>query len=413
MSLQRRRSAGKVKLDDLLAEHAPAAPVGQHFYWRLMTAIRGRTDWLDRGIHDGLYQRDARLVARACARWTEHADRCLRTPETWVVPQSGPNLQFRSLVCHLFNQYPVPGFLPRIWIADALSPFDQDLYFHLASGRGVREVEWPCQFRLTRPAAALWMHAPDDLLPLEAVRWAHIRSLGGTSTLARLLIRHTCLAQLTTDEAFWETVIRFFVQHKDIPEDEIVSIVHFIDEQRFQPAEIVWGRGAGQRPLQPEFSVVGRSLMSLRRHIANWQTELRGRLPAIARTVPGWEPAEIQPLHYQEDSILWTIDELLSAKELQVEGGIMQHCVATYTWECSRRWTSIWSLKAHYDGRRERRVTIEVRPDSSTIWQVKGPRNAPPNEAENAIVRKWAAQQGLSFRKSIQEQHANPVLVGG
>ena len=45
------------------------------------------------------------------------------------------------------------------------------------------------------------------------------------------------------------------------------------------------------------------------------------------------------------------IGELLTAKELQVEGGIMRHCVATYIHRCAHLRTSIWSMKVHHNQR--------------------------------------------------------------
>ena len=174
-------------------------------------------------------------------------------------------------------------------------------------------------------------------------------------------------------------------------------MVWFIDKQRFRPADTVWGPGAGLQPLQPEFTLRGRSLMSLRRHMANCRTELLAKLPPLIPSTPGWERTNIGPFRQAQGDVLWTIDELLTDKELRVEGGIMQHCVATYIHDCARRRTSIWSMKVQQGERRKRLLTIEVAPRTRTIWQAKGRRNSPPNDLANEMLHRWAEQEGLKF----------------
>ena len=155
------------------------------------------------------------------------------------------------------------------------------------------------------------------------------------TALARLLMMSPSLVIPTEYEDFWESVIRYLIMNQPIPANEVSAIVWFIDQQRFRPAETVWGPGAGQVPLQPNFSLRCRSLMSLRRHMANWRTEFLAKLPPLIPSTPGWDGTDIQPFRYSQGERHWTIDELLTDNELRVEGGIMQHCVATYIHDCA------------------------------------------------------------------------------
>ena len=141
--------------------------------------------------------------------------------------------------------------------------------------------------------------------------------------------------------------------------------------------------------------------MSLRRHMANWRTELMSKLPALTESTPNWERTNIGSFRHAQGDLLWTIDELLSDRELRVEGGIMKHCVATYIHDCARRRTSIWSMKIQQGERRQRVLTVEVLPGTKTIWQAKGKLDAPPSEAAEVMLRRWADQEGLRFRKMV------------
>ena len=76
----------------------------------------------------------------------------------------------------------------------------------------------------------------------------------------------------------------------------------------------------------------------------------------------------------------------------------MQHCVASYIHVCARRQTSIWSMQVQQGETRKHTLTIEVLPESRSIRQAKGKRNAPPSEVAKAMLKRWAAQEGLRFQ---------------
>jgi hypothetical protein len=236
--------------------------------------------------------------------------------------------------------------------------------------------------------------------PFQVLRWAQVRALGSDDRLATLIARDTLLRIPTIDDSYWESVLRFLVRNMPICGDEIRSIIGFIFDQRFRPAEMIWGHGGGPAPLQPDFSLRGRSLMSLRRHMTNWRDEVQPQLP-----LPGakkfWEPTNIGDFHCIQDDAIWTIRELLSDGELYMEGNNMQHCVATYIKACARRKTSIWSMRARRGDVRRRVMTIELEPESKTIWQAQGKRNSLPNSAAQEILHKWAAQEQLDLSELV------------
>lgn len=404
MSSNSRKQASNRKLDELLKHQADTLGTSRSAFWQVVNSVRAYSALLKPESNRGEtpFPTIERMVL-SCARMAERHAAWHRAPETWIVPETGLFVQFRSLVSHLFDAYPVPNFLAPVWISEFDKPWELDLYLHLAAGKSIRRFELPLSYptRLTKLAARFFMQAPDDVLPILAYRWAQVRSLGGDDRLARLLMDTPTLCTPTRHEEFWETVIRFLIRNLPLSDQETREIVWFIDQQRFRPAETVWGRGAGQRPLQPDFTLKGRSLMSLRRHMANWRTEFAPRFTPPVLSVPSataWVRTNIRPFTHTQGEQIWTIEELLTDKELRVEGGIMEHCVATYIQHCARRKTSIWSMKVQQGEQRKRLLTIEVVPGTNTIWQAKGKRNSPPTEAALQILRCWADQEGLIFR---------------
>jgi hypothetical protein len=398
-SVLRKRSA-KRRLDDLLRRAAQPLTHTRELFWRLIRSIQAKSPLLAPVPHRGRVDPQAKLqMALACVRMANRHEHWLSTPEEWTAPAASPFVQFRSLVTHLFDRYPVPNFMSPVWLRVEDKPWELEMYLHLAEGRSIRQFPLPVPFRLSKRAAVYFMQAPDDLHPVQSLRWGQVRALGGDARLARLLSCRTILVAPTDSEEFWESVIRFLVRNAAISDSEVVSIVEFIHQQRFQPASALWGPWAGTQPVQPNFTLEGRSLNSLRRHMTHWRTEVTPRVTPVAPLPSLWERTAIQPFRHTTAEGLWTIDELLTEKELRVEGGIMRHCVASYISACARRRTSIWSLKLHREEHRERVATIEVVPQTRIIWQAKGRQNAPPSPSAMDVVQRWAGQEGLKFRE--------------
>ena len=120
--------------------------------------------------------------------------------------------------------------------------------------------------------------------------------------------------------------------------------------------------------------------------------------------MPSWPRTNIAPFRFTESGQVWTIDELVNSVQLRVEGGIMRHCVATYIPDCSRRHTSIWSMKVHQGDRSKRVLTIEVIPATKTIWQANARKNRPPDRASWSVLNQWAEREGLTLGKWVRAE---------
>lgn len=403
MPSQQRKPCAKRRLDEFIRDNAPVRSKSKQAYWRLITAIRASSQLLKPVPARGATPPESvEAVVVACVRMARRCDRWKRRPENWIASEGSLFMQFRSLVGHLFEEFAVPTFLVTAWCSEHDKPWEIDMYLHLAAGKSIRQYKWPLPYpvAMTKREARWFMQAPDDSISVCTWRWAQVRALGGDRRLADILTMTPALMIPTEHEVFWKSVIRFLIDNQPITAAEIGEIVQFINQQRFQPAAKVWGRGAGEEPLQPEFSMKGRSLMSLRRHMVNWRTELLNKLPSLTESDPLWTRSSIGAFRHTAGDTLWTIDELLSDRELRIEGGIMKHCVATYIQECAQRRTSIWSMKMQEGERRRRTLTIEVLPNSKIIWAAKGKQNASPDEPATDILKRWATQEGLKFRDS-------------
>lgn len=392
----------KQYVDEMLVCHQPCTR-HRRAYWNLIREVRAKSEILSVGFdpairkpeHLRVYIRALSFVARYRTKW-------IQQPETWRPPfcLAGPTsnqVAFRALLTHLFERYPVPNFLAFAWLRPRTRRWYHELYVHMAAGRGVRQFKEKPGIALSPKAAKCFLKAPDDLEPVEAMRWAQIRGFGGSKQLALELIRHTLLGDTTRDERFWETVIRFLIREKPSYISEASTLVNFIDRQKFQPAEEVWGRGGGPLPLQPEFSMKGRTLRSLLRHMSNWRQELLLKRPSLAKRNYHWDAIDVQPMVLQEGEVKWLIFELLNDRALMLEGVAMDHCVADYIEQCAQRKSSIWSLRIHAKGCPKRMATIEVDHERKVIVQANARSNDEPSPAAKEIMQRWATREGLGI----------------
>ncbi len=400
MSTRNRTVCAKRSLDQTIREFAPIISNAHQPYWPLITQVRSSSRLLSSEFSPRHAVRD---VVLGCARMSQRWQRWRNQPESWTPPDASPFVQVASLISHLFDDYPVPRFMAPVWCCPHSRTWNIEMYLHLAAGRSIRQFKLPLPYpvRMTGRAAHWFMQAPDDISPIMAYRWAQVRALGGDRRMADILANCTTLMFPTEHDQFWGSVIQFLIHNQPICSTEMDDIVRFIDGQKFQPAERTWGPGGGQDPLQPDFTLKRRSLMWLRRHMANWRTDFIGKLPVIEPSAKHWIATTIGSFHHTAENEVWTIEELLNDKALMIEGQTMQHCVATYIHRCARRRTSIWSMKVQQGERKRRELTIEVTPHNRTICQAKGRRNAAPGDFAAKLLRQWAVQEGLNFRETI------------
>jgi len=307
---------------------------------------------------------------------------------------------FSSLARHLLAAYPVPAFMTSVWLKGQTTEArrQQSWFTHIGAGRNIRKADLPLPY--TKIMAHHFLRAPDHFTVEEALRWGQVRGLGGSKEVS-LAVAATRLGRSFESEDFRVTMVHDLVNHTELDLAQVGPVVDYLHDQRFVPQEGLMDEGelVEPDPPRPNLSMKGRTLRSLLRQVGEWHERLkRPRRFTSLR----WKPSGIGGFRHVERAApeglrCWTIRELTSGEELRREGEAMRHCVASYAGACARGETSIWSMMFENDERRFRVMTIEVDPSGRTICQARRRGNAPPNEKALAVMRLWAALEGLKF----------------
>ena len=139
-----------------------------------------------------------------------------------------------------------------------------------------------------------------------------------------------------------------------------------------------------------------------------WHNDLRKKpqQPQVS-----WYESGIGEFDWSEGAVAsgnfrrWTIKEILNRNDLFSEGSAMRHCVASYQHYCETGQSAIWSMGIEgSNGRRRRRLTVEVAVRRKAICQVRGKVNRLPTTKEMEILRRWAAQEGLTLDDSVRSR---------
>jgi hypothetical protein len=82
----------------------------------------------------------------------------------------------------------------------------------------------------------------------------------------------------------------------------------------------------------------------------------------------------------QSNLLVWTVKELASNRELAAEGKVMHHCVSSYSRNCRRGKTSVFSLRVKDEvGEVQPVLTIAVDAQNRSVTQVRGKYNMSMN----------------------------------
>ena len=341
-------------------------------------------------------QRDGNTFIGGLLALARHRNDWLRLPGSWQPTTHNLQRQFSSLARHLLANYPVPTFMDSVWFADpsATTARQQSWYRRLAIGESPRNLDLP--IRLTKKMVHHFLHAPHDYSVDAALRRAQVLGIGGSGRLANEVLGSRIGTDFEHDE-FWESVIRWLIDHPMLDPVLIGPLVDYIYRRKFEPQHFA-DESTG-------FSIKGRDPASLLRRMRQWHTGLRKQ-----PTQPDlqWCESGIGSLDWTEGDSgtpnhrRWTTLELLSRNELRLEGQAMRHCVASYVSSCALGGTSIWSLGLERrQGRRRRVMTIEVANDSRRICQIRGKTNRLPTAKEMEVIHRWAAEQKLTFAEYV------------
>ncbi len=337
----------------------------------------------------------------ALLRLNDRRGQWLRPLEAWRPASHNVQRQFSSLVRHLLTRYPVPYFMDSAWFRRERGSYRlRDWFLHIGAGKNIRTAKTPLP--LTKRMAHHFAEAPQHYSIEQALRWGQVHALGGDQRLTEAFLG-TPIAVSFEHDAFWQTVLRFFIANPLLDRKQVGPIVDFLLHQKFEAREVVIGPGEVelQDPPQPNLTMRGRTPESLLRQVEDWHREL-GRTTAAEGVYfrrSGFKAFEKKAGRNGE--ITWHIRELLSGAELVAEGRALQHCVASYAGSCASGECSIWTMVEETPTRAIKHQTVEVSAHGMIV-ESRGRQNRLPTAAEYKVLQDWARKAGLSISNFVQ-----------
>ncbi len=311
-------------------------------------------------------------------------------PENWRPRGKSGYAVFRSLVDHLVVDYPVPRFLYDVFLDAPFLASGEALvgFFAYVAAGGSAYKYMNSAFIpavMTRRMCHTFLHKPAGTFFFHALRASQVEALGGDHALARAICGTRLGRGFSSDERFWFTVIRWFCENPLGDNAQVAPVVDYIAEMRRR---------------RPDYSMKGRTVKSLIRGMKAWHREL-----AHARYLRTkvFTPSGLKAVTWKvkskdapgdQEYVVWTMAEILTADELAKEGRTMRHCVYIYARLIVERRVSIWSLKC--DGKR--RLTVCVNRAKRAVVEARGKCNRMPEPGELARVARWARLNGLSMK---------------
>lgn len=352
-------------------------------------------------------------VIPVLARIAAYSDRWIRRPLLWTPDETTePRLLMRSLLQHLFALWPVPEFFDSAWLVKGeLIHQERDWYCHLAHGGSLREVQGMPP-SISSKGLHLAMSAPTDLTIRQGLRWGQLKALGASDALTAEVLGSRMVEDLSND-AIWSRLFQKFARAADFAPGEFGiiadTLLALISQDQEKKAEALVGlpnrelASYSTRFWQTMMQSIVRDGVNLRKtEITSSHTRYYFRILANAK----WSAflgdyLPDAPQRHSRNSYRYGIVELTQHTQLIAEGQAMKHCVGSYMRRCKQGWSAIFSLRKYPLGdeaqQMERCATIEVRPRTRQILQVRGKRNQVYRASQIPAIRVWAQKYGLTF----------------
>ena len=309
----------------------------------------------------------------------------VRAPETWQGARGHPLCVIDSLASHLLGRYPTPRFLASVWFGEHTIARIQRRRWFVAHARGQRFRSLALPFKMTRRMEDIFLRTPHHIAIDPALRRAEVLGLGGTPALADAVLA-TRLAEHFDDADRWRDVLAWLARCGDsVVLAEVSPLVDYVQANLHA------------------IDLRGRTFASTMRLVRDWHGWLaNARAPLVSWRRSRWSELVMAESDDEQRRVEWAIVELIDSRELAAEGRRMRHCVSTYAARCAAGQSSIWSLRRRSldDGTTRPVLTIEVRPETSTIVQLRSYANGVPTRRQLELVRQWAAREGLYFLRA-------------
>ena len=334
------------------------------------------------------------------AELARHYKHWIRSPLDWLPDTHDPRRQFSSLTRHVFTPYGLASFMDVAWFLgrSGRAQQQQRWFLHVASGQNIRTADIPVTF--TKKMAHEFLQAPEHYTIEEALRWGQVIGQGGSVELLEAILG-TFLGASFENEDFWSTVIQFMVANPILDPDDVSPVLDYIYNQKYVYREVInpGGEVIVLDPPEPKFSMKARSMVKLLDQVESWHQMLtrEERAPKIE-----WEKSPISNFEFTEKDIqnggalYWSIRELLSQKELKLEGRALHHCVASYAKNCKSGKTTVWSLQVTNSKNETLNLaTIAIDPRTRRVTQLRSKYNIMPNPYSGGTMFRGGLEEGF------------------
>ena len=327
-----------------------------------------------------------------------------RPLSAWKTPKSkAPAVVLKSLFVHLFVQYRLPkvviGSVSNILLTKGVDSWQGRLLLGLAVGEGLHRINFVgFHFPINSKSNYHFYQAPEEYTLMQALAWAKLRSSKVGYTISNILARKLYKDYYQKWPTWMAEVTGFLQRHPQITATEINQILSFLIFQKIRPYQMTIPDATYKievTPLFPTFSLKGRTLASVKKYLEKWKVYLAAM--KIAGTHGNLPVSRFKGFTYRmNNGRMYTFKQILSVKDLIMEGKRMNHCVGSYVGACMEKRSSIWSAQLRFPkGQLKKVLTIEIDEQDSTVAQVQGMCNRNHSKEEDIAIKAWMAAEQL------------------
>ena len=299
------------------------------------------------------------------------------------------------LVEKIFVKYSLHKNVYKLFCLD--NPRHFKWFLHLAKGFNLRSIP-DFIYKLSKSEARFFFDCKGDNLT-EAYYYSKVMAAGGTDWQANYFAKHI-MKNRPNDSGILQKMIAFLIKEFPKGHDLIVGIIRYI---------LLRYREKGG------FSIKGRTAKSISKDTIafykNWLKRLNREYTienlhyfmcstpytVLLKELQVWNTVKIAGYNNERYASRYEIRQINSVLELEAEGRVMHHCVASYAHKCKQGSCSIWTFsKYNAENRRRRILTVEV--VNHKIVQAKGNRNSGDIESKDySILMEWAKKANLNL----------------
>lgn len=308
----------------------------------------------------------------------------LKDLESWRPTSFNERRAVIEFLQYAVCKYQVPSFLYNVFFINGESKF-ATWFFAIASGKSFYK-EISNRF-MTKAETHHFINSYDKSKDIcENVWRSKILVNGGDLSLVNMFMS----TNFSSDSnklyiPFWGSAILFFVKNRPESSNELQELIDYL--------------GSAYQE-DNSFGLKNRTLNSIRNLSNEWHIE-QALFSKIDReyksewsgiNIDDWTYVETYKIGDAELHRTWYINQLLNTDALSREGKEMHHCVGSYATGCANGTCAIFSLSVEDFAsgvKRKRELTIEVRPSTFKVVQVRGKFNRQASRLELAVISRW------------------------